>query len=257
MMKHVLQIAALAAITWSEPAGAVVFDAMESSRTFKLDPKLSNRPLILFNADGTPVGRDSTGSLTGFITLGKRTGPIDPRRREGNLLRDAIAEITFEDILDFALTITLPLDTDGLKASVPVTPLLGGLDFFGGTFTTDGTNLFVDASRLPTGNPFLQVTRDRFPDVLGFPNGQRYGDDATDQLLLQLVKGSVNVLTASLPDGVASPPGVIGFGEVSGDDTVILATVTPDAPVSAVPLPASLLFGLSALAGLAAFRRRR
>ena len=257
MMKHVLPIAALAAVTWSEPAGAVVFDAMESSRTFTIDRKFSAASLQLFRSDGAPANRDILGGLGGFITLGKRTVPVDPRRPEGNVPRDGMATITFEDILDLALTITIPLDTDGLTTTVPVTPLLGGLDFLGGTFTTDGTNLFVDASGLSTGNPFLQVTRDRFPDVLGFPNGQRYGDDATDQLLLQLVKGSVNVLTASLPDGVASPPGVIGFGEVSGDDTVILATVTPDAPVSAVPLPASLLFGLSALAGLAAFRRRR
>ena len=41
MMKHVLPIAALAAVTWSEPAGAVVLDAMESSPTFTIHPHLS------------------------------------------------------------------------------------------------------------------------------------------------------------------------------------------------------------------------
>lgn len=257
MMKHALTIAALAAITWSEPARAVVFDAFDSSRTFKLDLMLSETPLILFNADGTPVGRNSTGGLSGFITLGKRPGPIDPRRPEGNLVDALIAEITFEDILDFDLLLDLPLDTDGTKAKVPVTPALGGIDIFGGTLTTDGTDLFLDASGLPDGNPLLQITRDRFPEVLEFPNGQRYGDDVSDLLLSQLTKGSVNLLTASLPDGIAAPPGVVGRGEITADDFLVLASVSRDDPVPAVPLPAGLLLSLSALAGLAMFRRRR
>lgn len=243
----------------SGPAEAVIFDAARAPRIFEVDPALLVLDVLLFDALGASTGTSVAGGAGGTITLGPRPGPSTPSRPEGDVPHDGIAEITFEDILAFELDLTLALDTFGttVTVTVPVTPSLGALDLISGRYTTDGTNLVVDASTVPTGTPLLQVTRDGFPTPLTFPNGQRYGDDVADQLLVQLVAGSVNLVTAALPDGISAPAAAVGFGTVTADNTLVLATARSAPPPSPVPLPGGLLLVASALAGLATLRRRR
>ena len=235
-------------------AGAVVFDG-QATRVFKTAPALAALDLLLYDEFGTPTGTSATARLEGTVTLGPRSGTGTPLGTEGDVGRDGTAPITFDDILDFDLIISLPTDRDGTLATVPVTPDLGGLDLIAGSLSTDGTNLILDASGVSPGFPLLQITRDRFPKQLllppspGFPNGQRYGDDVGDQLLLQLVAGSVNAVAAALPDGFAGPPGAVAFGGITPDSTLLLGTA------SVVPLPAGLVLMASATGLLVAFRR--
>jgi hypothetical protein len=103
----------------------------------------------------------------------------------------------------------------------------------------------------------IQITRDGFPTELvlppspAFPNGQRYGDDVTDQLLVQLVAGSVNAVSAALPNGLSAAPAIIGFGGVTAQSTLLFATS------SAVPVPAGFVLMTSGALALVAFRRKR
>lgn len=121
-------------------------------------------------------------------------------------------------------------------------------------------DISILATGLPLGTPLFDITVDKFfdenglPTEFGFPDGRRLGDDATDVLLLQLFRGSVNLGVAALTDGFAGPPSFVGVGQLSADDGFVLATAAAAAPV---PLPAGVLLLGTAVAALSLFARRR
>jgi hypothetical protein len=234
---------------------AVVFDG-STTRTFEIDRAFAAIAQVLYDGAGIATGSTATARLTGTLMLGPRPGPAHPSRPEGDVGLDGTAQITIEDLLDFNLSLTVPVDRDGALATFPLTPALGAFDLIAGSLTTDGMNLVLDASGIPAGVPLVQVTRDRFPMPLvlppspAFPNGQRYGDDVSDQLLLQLVAGSINVLSAALPEGFSAPAAAIGFGPITAGNAVQLASVR------AVPVPGGIVLAPLALGIVLAARRR-
>jgi hypothetical protein len=108
-MKHSLT-GLIIGVTFSILAGnacAVVFEG-RMTRVFDIDPALAALDLLLFDALGAPTETSAIGRLEGSLTLGTRPGPSIPSRPEGDVARDGAAQITFEDILDFDLSLTLP-----------------------------------------------------------------------------------------------------------------------------------------------------
>lgn len=168
----------------------------------------------------------------------------------------------FTPVSGFDLDLIYELDlTDGPETvTIPINGDTASLVLNNQATRASSEDISVVATGLPLGTPLFDITVDKFVDKdglsteFGFPNGRRFGDDATDLLILQLFKGSVNLGVAAFTDGFAGPPSFVGVGQLSADDTFVLAT---SAGLSPVPLPAGILLLGTAIGALSLFGRRR
>lgn len=183
-------------------------------------------------------------SLTGTVALPEASigAALGDGRRPVNGLFDATFDLTMSALVREAGVVAPLVDleflfnNDNAALAAPFAPL-----YLNGNF------LQVDGTGLAPFTPLLDLTADRANTPLAFPNGKRFGDDVTDQLVIQLFRGSVNLgVAAFLEPNVF--PSVLAQGQLSADDILTIGSLAP-VPVP-VPAPPAVPLFVAALVTL-------